>query len=157
MIRKPLRDCGLSLSFTTRVIADKPYFITQVQESTKGGIKESMLPYMPDTNDQLNAPQKVSSGLSFAERRGIAMLFNLVFADEDDNAQFAGSINAMQVGKVERALTECELHPSFKRSEFLDFIERDWNTREIAMIPAQAYNDIESKLESKLKQLQKTK
>lgn len=143
MLRPELRECGLSLSFSTRVIGDKPHFVATVQEVTKGGSREAIIPYAPDSNDQLNAPQKVASGLSYAKRVSVSMLFNLVFEGEDDNAQFAGAISTAQVGTLERLISECK---NFDREEFANYLEKECGVREIALIPAQAFKEIESKL-----------
>lgn len=101
MLRPLLRDCGLSLSFTARDIGGKAWFVATVTEITKGGFKEAMMPYAPDSsNSQLNEPQKVSSGLSYAERHAIAMLFNLVTEGADDNAESTSTIDREQVQQL---------------------------------------------------------
>ena len=101
MLRPLLRDCGLSLSFTAREIGGKAWFVARVTEITKGGFKEAMMPYTPDsTNTQLNEPQKVSSGLSYAERHAIAMLFNLVTEGADDDAISTSVISREQAQQL---------------------------------------------------------
>ena len=145
MLRPALRECGLSLSFTTRIVGAGCYLVAAVQEVSKGGIREAMLPYMPDTNDQLSGPQKVSSGLSYAQRRAVALLFNLVFAGEDDDAQFAGAITATEVGTVERLLTECAID----RPAFAEYLVKECGVRDIALIPASSFKEIESKLKQR--------
>ncbi|MDE2020341.1 MAG: ERF family protein [Patescibacteria group bacterium] len=145
MLRPALRDCGLSLSFSSRTIGDKTYFVATVQEITKGGQREAVIPYAPDTSDQLNQPQKIASGLSYAKRISVAMLFNLVFKGEDDNAQFAGAITALQAGTLDRLLAERDVD----RPAFMKFIEKECGVSEITLIPARSFAEIESKLKQK--------
>lgn len=145
MLRPLLRECGLSLSFSTREIGGKIFFVAQVQEVKKGGVREALIPYAPDTNDQLGGPQKVASGLSYAKRISVALLFNLVFEGEDDDGVFADAISAAQVGTIERLLTEREVD----REAFLNFVESTCGVRDIALIPERFFIEFKSKLEQK--------
>jgi hypothetical protein len=141
MMRPVLRECGLSLTFSTRIVADKPYFIAQVQEVTKGACREAMIPYTPDTSSQMNNPQNIASGLSYAKRISVAMLFNLVFEGEDDNAAHAGALTDAELGIIERLLTEREVD----RAAFLKFC----GVPETSLIPSSLFKEAKSKLEQK--------
>lgn len=144
MLRPLLKQCGLSLSFSTRQLGDKVFFVGQVQEVTKGGVREALIPYAPDANDQLNGPQKVASGLSYAKRYVVSMLFNLVTEAEDDDGAFAGAITAEQVGKIERLITECG--ESFDGVAFVRFLEQQCGVSEVTLIPKHKFSEIEAAL-----------
>jgi len=156
MLAQPLRDCGLSLSFDTRPVGDKVFYVGRVQEVTKGGFREAMIPYAPDANDQLNGPQKVASGLSYAKRYVVSMLFNLVTESDnaDDDGQFAGAISAEQVGEIERLITKCG--DAFDGVGFVRFLEKSYGVSEVTKISSDKYEDVKAALLQKLATIKKT-
>lgn len=136
MLRPLLVNCGLSLSFTARPIDGKAWFVATVTEITKGGCKEAMMPYAPDaSNSQLNDPQKVSSGLSYAERHTIAMLFNLVSEDDDDDAEVIGTIGAERGAKLESLIPDEEKQRFLNHFRVKTFAEiKTSDTDEVAIM-----------------------
>lgn len=148
MLRKPLQECGLALSFSTRSVDGKPWFVLRTTEITRGGFIETMIPYAPDTNSQLNGPQQVASGTSYAKRQCVILMFNLVTEGADDNAGFAGAISVEQIGKIERLISECGVD----REAFGKYLESQFGTNEIPLIPAAGFAEVESKLLQKKKQ-----
>ena len=143
MLRPLLKQCGLSLSFSTRQIDGKTYFVGAVQEVSKGGIREAMIPFSPDGNSQLNSVQGIGSGLSYCRRYLVDMLFNLS-SDTDDDGAFAGAITAEQVGKIERLITECG--ESFDGVAFVRFLEQQCGVSEVTLIPKHKFSEIEAAL-----------
>lgn len=153
MLRPALRECGLLLTFDSRVIDGKIFFVAKVQEVTKGGFREVMLPYAPDGNEQLNGPQKVASGVSYAQRYAVKMLFNLVTEDdEDDDGNFAGAITDSQVGKINRLISEIE---GFDYAAFYDYLEAQTGVREIVLIPADKFEEVHARLQQKKERVKK--
>jgi len=148
MLRPLLRKFGLSLSFTTEPYDGKPWSVVTVTEITKGGTKKAMIPYAPDSNTQLNTPQQIASGVSYAKRHLVVLLFNLVTEGADDDAAFAGAIAPEQIGKIERGLVEGKID----KTKFLQYLEKQFGVKEIALIPASGFDTVAKLLQQKKEQ-----
>ena len=105
---------GFSVSFNSQMRDDKTvvYSATLAHKSGHSQSAEMVLP--ADTSGSKNAIQAVGSTTSYARRYLLSMLLNLVFTDQDDDAESAGdAITEAQVKVIQRKLGDPEREPAF--------------------------------------------
>lgn len=129
---------GFTLSFTSGPPDDHDRIPITGKLSHRLGHSETGTLYQPigAVSRGMNANQAMGSAVSYGQRYCAAMMLNLRFIDQDDDAQTFSSIQERQRLTLEKLIEECRMGPE-SVSKFLtvvgakslgDIMQRDYET-----------------------------
>ena len=145
-VQPVLRDCGLSVSFSTKMLSEK---LMEVVCTVRHGIhSEQHTQTIPIPELKVNDAQRMGAAITYAKRYALCGALNIVVTDEDNDAGGLGEkIGEREVGNIEDMLTETQSD----RAGFLKWLGVD----SVEAIPAGRYSDAMAALRAKAEKQRK--